>query len=519
MEKKDSQGAVDSVANKVPEFEASEKKPAPEAKLEALENENKAANDEAEVIDEVRENFHPRGFVALNPIKDKRGNTAIKRGMSINYKLVEAIAKKEIEKKTKGFAEVEELIGGKKISSGISEFVESHADLNALDEHLQIHTLINDLCFSLKLPKDIKYYLSLFAIRSKENYTKSLFCAWFGALMATQLHWSKMVVRETFLLGLLHELGLLFIPDAIHNRIGNFTATEWQWYQRHPMYSKVIIENGWPEEKELARAAFLHHERGDGFGFPFAYLSDKIPNSSQMISLANYVYNARFRSDKFALKSIVDILPFIKVNKLRFQGEIYESVKRISRDCNLEATKLLKSEDAKNAVESILQRTIILNRLFVHLVSLKKTLQLNESQRYGQVVQNIADLIQNVNEKSGVISSEYMESISLMSAVELEQAVLEIQEVDILQWQLFRLVDKVLYVIPFLLKYEITEEDERNGEIAKISVEIKEILEETPESLISPQSLSRAAEPMADAAKKAPAKARGEKAEENNKAK
>lgn len=427
---------------------------------------------------------HARGYVSFKRIKDKAGKTVIKKGSKLAYKMVERLAKKETAAISKTFADTEELISSKKVIQDIDAFVESFADLRAIEKNVQCHAVVNDLGYSVNLPPEIKYYLTIMSSQFPELYRKSLFCAWFSTLLAKQQEQGKEQLKETFLVGLLHDLGLLFVPENMHKKLNGFTPTEWQYYQRHAIYSKVIIQNVWPDEEGLLRAVLLHHERGDGFGFPFAYTSEKIPPSSKLVAISDYVYELRFNNIKAPLKSMLDVLPFIKANSLRFSGDIYPIFKELAKGCNLEPTLLLRPENIAKVIEEVIERTLVLNQLFIHLFTLKHVLLNGEFPKYGKKVENICDLLQSVRDKSGMISNEYMESIHALEEEEWANAIVDVQEADILQTELIRLVDKTQSIIFMLLKFELDESDVRHGEIKLISQAIKEIVDESPASLV-----------------------------------
>ena len=427
---------------------------------------------------------HARGFVSFKNIKDKTGKTVVKKGAKLTHKMTEVLAKKETSVVAKTFKEAKELISSKQVIQDISQFVDGCADLKIIEKNIQCHAVINDLGYSVNLPPEIKYYLTIMSRDFPELYRKSLFCAWFATLLAKQMEQGKDQLKETFLVGLLHDLGVLFLPESAQKKLNGFTRTEWQWYQRHAVYSKVVIQNVWPEENDLLRAILLHHERGDGFGFPFAYTEEKIPLSSRLVAVSDYVYELRFNNQKAPLKSMIDLLPFIKANSLRFSGGVYPILKKMAKGCDIEPTLLLRSEEVSKAIEAVIERTLILNQLFVHLFTLKNFLLNGEFPKYGQRVENICALVQSVRDKSGMISNEFMESIDALTEAELESAIVDIQEADILQTELIRLVDKVQFYILMLLKFELKESDSRYEEISMISKAIKEIVDESPESMV-----------------------------------
>ncbi|PCJ13970.1 MAG: hypothetical protein COB04_15890, partial [Gammaproteobacteria bacterium] len=107
---------------------------------------------------------HARGFVSFKNIKDKTGKTVVKKGAKLTHKMTEVLAKKETSVVAKTFKEAKELISSKQVIQDISQFVDGCADLKIIEKNIQCHAVINDLGYSVNLPPEIKYYLTIMKI-------------------------------------------------------------------------------------------------------------------------------------------------------------------------------------------------------------------------------------------------------------------------------------------------------------------------------------------------------------------
>ena len=88
------------------------------------------------------------------------------------------------------------------------------------------------------------------------------------------------------LAALLHDVGQLAVPARIMGKPDILTLTEMQLMQRHPSYSRLILEalRGF---EEVALWVGAHHERPDGKGYPEMLTTDLIPVESRIIAVAN----------------------------------------------------------------------------------------------------------------------------------------------------------------------------------------------------------------------------------------
>src|SRR3954452_18442304 len=82
---------------------------------------------------------------------------------------------------------------------------------------------------------------------------------------------------------LLHDIGVLGIPDAVLTRSDPLLPHELDGMRDHPVIVARIVEAaGLPE---VARWIRHHHERVDGRGYPDGLIGDAIPRESRIIAV------------------------------------------------------------------------------------------------------------------------------------------------------------------------------------------------------------------------------------------
>lgn len=94
----------------------------------------------------------------------------------------------------------------------------------------------------------------------------------------------------------LHDIGKISIPDSILNKPGKLTAEEFEVVKTHAAVGASILQNlPMTQDEPLIQVAYQicrwHHERYDGHGYPDGLVSDQIPITAQVVSLAD-VYDA-----------------------------------------------------------------------------------------------------------------------------------------------------------------------------------------------------------------------------------
>lgn len=126
------------------------------------------------------------------------------------------------------------------------------------------------------------------AIDAKDNYTNghSGRVALYAKEIAKRYGYDEKQQEKIFMMGLLHDVGKIGIPDEVINKPGRLTEEEFACIKKHPAIGDKILRNI-KEMPELAAGARYHHERVDGKGYPEGLLDDHIPEEARIIAVAD----------------------------------------------------------------------------------------------------------------------------------------------------------------------------------------------------------------------------------------
>jgi putative nucleotidyltransferase with HDIG domain len=86
--------------------------------------------------------------------------------------------------------------------------------------------------------------------------------------------------------GLLHDIGKIFVPDAILRKTGPLTADEEREMRSHPVIGERIVKRI-PSAADLLAIVRHHHERFDGGGYPDGLCGHKIPLLARIVSVSD----------------------------------------------------------------------------------------------------------------------------------------------------------------------------------------------------------------------------------------
>lgn len=83
----------------------------------------------------------------------------------------------------------------------------------------------------------------------------------------------------------LHDIGKLFIADAILQHPGPLTDEQWVGLRHHPLIGYELVKGRVPDE--VAQVVLTHHERFDGSGYPNGFSGRDIPLEARILQVAD----------------------------------------------------------------------------------------------------------------------------------------------------------------------------------------------------------------------------------------
>jgi HD-GYP domain-containing protein (c-di-GMP phosphodiesterase class II) len=104
--------------------------------------------------------------------------------------------------------------------------------------------------------------------------------------LARELGWSRAMLTNIYLAGLLHDVGKLEIDERLLRKPGQLTDKEYERIKLHPELGHEILSGIEPLSAVLP-AVLHHHERWDGHGYPEGLSGVKIPEIARIIAVAD----------------------------------------------------------------------------------------------------------------------------------------------------------------------------------------------------------------------------------------
>lgn len=146
------------------------------------------------------------------------------------------------------------------------------------------------------------HFTYLMRLKSQALYEHSVRVANFAGAAALHMHLPANEVSLIHYAGLLHDIGLLTMPNRLLDRVPNLSTREHQLYKKHPDLGANMLETN-PACQDLIPYIRFHHERWDGAGYPKHLRSVNIPLGARILAVAAYYDSTIYSAPDFPQKT------------------------------------------------------------------------------------------------------------------------------------------------------------------------------------------------------------------------
>lgn len=179
--------------------------------------------------------------------------------------------------------------------------------------HREAHKVVHSLLMDVRLGKQIEIekaqpvvesitdsilrnkdaLISLSRIKQKDDYTfqHSVSVCALLVSFAHAMEFDRDSIMDLGMGGLLHDIGKMKVPDAVLNKPGALTETEFALMKSHVVQGREILKQTKGVTETAILVAGQHHERFDGTGYPDKLKQGAISPFGQMASIVD-VYDA-----------------------------------------------------------------------------------------------------------------------------------------------------------------------------------------------------------------------------------
>ena len=264
------------------------------------------------------EEIQTEGDVIPNEDESKPGTSSGRRGKNKLMEVLDAQADKEL----------------------LDLYFNSVGNLNTAFEQVKNNEYVNtdkiDEIVSELIPaiKDRKDEMISFLILSGHGESQlaesSINSTILSVFIAQSIKMTSHRINQLAYASLLHDIGMMRIPEQVLQKKGKLTENELKVIQTHPVYSFNIITKVLKYPVEVGRIVLQHHERWDGKGYPKQLSGEKIDLSARILSVTDafeaMVSVRPYRNSMIGYKAMRQLL---NDNSRRFDSKVLKTFIKI----------------------------------------------------------------------------------------------------------------------------------------------------------------------------------------------
>lgn len=133
-------------------------------------------------------------------------------------------------------------------------------------------------------PASVPVLLAALARHDGATYIRSLRIARLAGCIARAVGCDQRRVERIWVLGLIHDIGMINVPRSALRRRSAPTAIDERMLMSHPLHGARMLAHD-PVLAHLAPAVAAHHERPDGLGYPQRLRSPQIPLDAAFLAV------------------------------------------------------------------------------------------------------------------------------------------------------------------------------------------------------------------------------------------
>ena len=184
--------------------------------------------------------------------------------------------------------------------------------------------------------------------RSSYTATHSIGVATCASILASKLGFSASDIEILYSAGLIHDMGMLSVPEDILEKPGTLDLNEYNIIKYHT-YQTYRLLDSIPGLEKIRDWASFHHEKLDGAGYPFGLKSDQLDLGSRILAVSDlFISLTEERSYRSALS--IDTAMEIINNAKNLDSDVKDCLKNNLKEI-VQKIKISKDEVYKNNKE------------------------------------------------------------------------------------------------------------------------------------------------------------------------
>ncbi|MBY4677494.1 HD-GYP domain-containing protein [Marinobacterium arenosum] len=350
--------------------------------------------------------------LAREDIRNSAGALLVPKGQRLDRVAMSRLRQHALDKILDLQISVEGCLDGTRIYRQILELIEQYPGCQQVQARSGHSEMLREVCLSEPIAPPLLNKLTVMRQRLPKAYNHSLFTAWVCLLIASEMGLPKAKIRKAFACGLLHDIGLLHVPESLTRR-RELSPEEWQALQSHAVIGYLIVRALDVYPPSVAEGVLEHHERLDQTGYPTRKPAECLGLYGQLVGCADLLFKFGDNEVKDHPSRLAASLPYLRMHQGAYSEDIFNAIVRILSRCDYQP------RPTAEPAEMGLQRVLMLNLLVMEmgqqlksLLSLELVPLIGES-RSGQALLAMAESLVGTLRRTGLDAGYLLETLGV----------------------------------------------------------------------------------------------------------
>jgi HD-GYP domain-containing protein (c-di-GMP phosphodiesterase class II) len=268
-------------------------------------------------------------------IFNQHGVLVIKKGTEVDLVFAKKIAKHKLNKPIEQSIALSSPINQRTSLNNFNRYME---EMKISDTMRQsgFYNYAQEFFHLITLYPLVAQKLTVLEQRLPEVFSRSLMMSVMAVGLCKELKLPMETMENVFLANLISDVGLLHIDPQILNKEGQYNQGEFKMMQGHVVIARHFADMVPNFPKKIGRAVLEHHERADGFGYPFGRKISELCIEGQVLAVVDKV-NAIYRKlVKDGPHSWTSVIAVMQVPSTAHAQDVYKAIMRLLRGFALE---------------------------------------------------------------------------------------------------------------------------------------------------------------------------------------
>jgi len=175
----------------------------------------------------------------------------------------------------------------------------------------ELKGLLDDVITEIYSSQDRKYYSTEFLGAEVYHFDHAVEVMILSILIGRKLGIDRERLIKLGMGAILADLGKAKVPDAILNKKGKLTESEFEEMKHHVIYGYNTLKDLVELSPTARQVIMLHHEKLDGSGYPNGFVDDQIPLTARIVAVCD-IFSAivadRTYNNRISVDTAIEIL-------------------------------------------------------------------------------------------------------------------------------------------------------------------------------------------------------------------